>query len=254
MDNEGVEGFMKNEFKFDSIRKKELEKRQYQEELTANELKFEREQLKRAVENFNDFVLPPRCGGFSKEIGDKKTVITQFWPSNPEEKVKLLKEGKLPVPISLLNPLPLSPHDINLLEVSSRNILYEKMMFRSLLELKDYIERHAEKLKSLQDSIREEVVQKSIEQLKGLKIESVKVVNELSLEEKVKQWIASNIPNSPNKGEYKKAFMIIANHPNPKEVTDQSLIREIEEKHSDLKIGSKSLEMKIPAFKNALPL
>jgi hypothetical protein len=72
--------------------------------------------------------------------------------------------------------------------------------------------------------------------------------------QKIENWVNENIPNSPNKKGYIDAFKVICDHPNPKSVTHQELIREIHSTHPDLPIGEEMLRKRIPNFLNAIPL
>src|SRR5699024_2690274 len=71
--------------------------------------------------------------------------------------------------------------------------------------------------------------------------------------DKIDQWIQKNIPNSTNKGQYKKAFEVILDHPKPKDTTYTSLIDAITKNHK-LAIGEDSLRKQIPKFVRELPL
>ena len=170
--------------------------------------------------------------------------ISYGWPSDQDEQIKLINGDNL-LPIQVLKPIPPKAEGLKFTEVSTENLLHDRLLFKSLLQLKKYIDRHKEHLERLEGIIIDEAKKNDV---------TKNGPRELSTEDKIYLWIDENIPNSPNKEDYKKAFEVVVNHPSPKTVTNQSLIEAVESKYKDLKVGSKALEGRMSAFKNSLPL
>jgi len=76
---------------------------------------------------------------------------------------------------------------------------------------------------------------------------------DLDLSDKIENWINSNIPKSPNKEEYRKAFETVVLHPNPDSLSPNEHIKRVRKKH-DIKLGDQSLRKKIKLFIRDLPL
>lgn len=75
---------------------------------------------------------------------------------------------------------------------------------------------------------------------------------ELSIDEKIKLWINENIPNSPNKEDYKRAFKVTCKQPKPKECGNPVLLDKIHEEFEPT-IGDQMLRKRLTVFKNTFP-
>lgn len=74
----------------------------------------------------------------------------------------------------------------------------------------------------------------------------------LSIDEKIELWISKNIPNSPNKDEYLKAFKVICEQPKPKECGNPFLLDKIHEEFEPT-ISDQMLRKRFTVFKNTFP-
>ena len=116
---------MENDKRIDEARE-----RLFFTELSEEEIEFEQKLARNYYLN--------RCipsPNYSKTL--KESVpISYGWPSDQDEQIKLINGDNL-LPIQVLKPIPPKAEGLKFTEVSTENLLHDRLLFKSLLQLKN---------------------------------------------------------------------------------------------------------------------